>query len=76
VRGQFQVAACILDSLVNDGKAKDALVSEFSAAHGAAFTHMNTVAQADDKEELKDNWMTENVAEANVEFITSALGLQ
>ena len=40
LRGQFNVAACLLDCMANDGKTKDALTSEFKGAHGAAFTHM------------------------------------
>lgn len=77
LRGQCQVAACILDLLATDGdKTKEKLASDFKTAHGAAFAHMKSVMESNDAEDFVENWMPDNISEANRDFIISALGLQ
>lgn len=80
LRGQYQVAAAILDSLATNGpQPRDELANAFKSAHGAAFSHMKSASEENGPEELteiKETWIEENCDEANREFIISTLGLE
>ena len=81
LRGQYQVAAAILDSLATNGpQPRDELASAFKSAHGAAFTHMKSASEEnngpEELTEIKETWIEENCDEANREFIISTLGLE
>lgn len=80
LRGQYQVAAAVLDGLAAEGKqSKEELSAAFKSAHSAAFAHMKQVSTDNGPEELteiKESWLEENISEANREFIIGALDLE
>lgn len=81
LRGQYQVAAAILDGLATNGpQPRDELASAFKSAHGVAFSHMKSASEEnngpEELTEIKETWIEENCDEANREFIISTLGLE
>jgi len=76
VSGQFKVAALLIADQKKEAKKTPDQVKAAWATHKPAFDFLMTILQEEEKTEIKESFMEEQVDEGDRSFVLSVLGLE
>lgn len=77
MRDQFKIASLVLDFfLTRCNKAPAMLKDDFKKQHGAAFEHLNTVFDENDKSDFMEGFFVEQISASSQAFVKEVLGLE
>lgn len=75
VTGQFKVAALLIQDARQEDQKTEEQVKQAWAVHGPAFAALREILSDEEKSELRDSFLAENVTEGNRNLVLTVLGL-